>query len=304
LFFKDIVGLTNKIFLADTNYFKSVNFLSVMYKKYLVVVSRSDLAGMNISRQLFQFKESPFFATMKDTEGFDIYYCDDDVLYNEFLDMERINKYDFIIFASKHSSEKHTKTLSIHAPGNWREAKFGGEPGKISRTSALFQKELFETLSRNAGEEPLLFDFEITMECTHHGPLLDKPCVFIEIGSTIEEWNNRTASFVVAKTISDCIKSFKFNKYREIAFGIGGPHYCPDFNRIQLKSNVAISHVIPRYSLPLTEEMIKEALEKTEEEIDFAVLSWKGLGDANERQKVIDLLEKNYIQWKKVSDIR
>jgi hypothetical protein len=33
-------------------------------------------------------------------------------------------------------------------------------------------------------------------------------------------------------------------------------------------------------------------------------LSWKGLGDANERQKVIDLLEKNYIQWKKVSDIR
>jgi len=276
-----------------------------MYKKYLIVVSRMDLAGMNIARQLFQFRDNPFFASMKDGgAGFDVQYCDEVILFNSSLDMEKIEKYDFIIFASRHQSEQHRKTLSVHAPGNWTEkAEFGGEPKRVSRASALFQKELFETLHKNVKESKLK-DFEITMEVTHHGPLLDKPCVFIEIGSTMEEWNNRTASFVVAKTIADCVKNFKVNKYREVAFGIGGPHYCPDFNKIQMKSNVAIAHVIPKYALPLTEEMLREALGKTDEEIDFAVLNWKGFANAEERQQVIDILDKNYIKYKKISEVK
>lgn len=275
-----------------------------MYKKYLVVVSRADLAGMNIARQLFQFRDNPFFGLMKEGSGFDVYYSEEDILFNRSLDFEKISKYDFIIFASKHKSEQHRKTLTIHAPGNWTDkAEFGGEPRKISMASALFQKELFEVLHKNVAASSL-DDFEITMECTHHGPLLDKPCVFIEIGSTMEEWNNRTASYVVAKTIADCVKDFKGNGYREPAFAIGGPHYCPDFNKIQLKSNVAIAHVIPEYVLPLTEEMLKEALENTDEEIEFAVLSWKNLGGPEGRKNVIDLLEKNYIRWKKISEIK
>ena len=30
--------------------------------------------------------------------------------------------------------------------------------------------------------------YKLTLECTHHGPLIEKPCVFIEIGSTETEW--------------------------------------------------------------------------------------------------------------------
>jgi D-aminoacyl-tRNA deacylase len=107
----------------------------------------------------------------------------------------------------------------------------------------------------------------------------------------------------LARTIIKTIKGFEINKYREIAMGIGGPHYCPNFNKIQLKSNVAISHVIPEYALPFTEQMLKEAIAKTQEEIDFAVLDWKGIGNAEERQRIIQILEKNYISYKRTSQV-
>lgn len=273
------------------------------YKKYLVVASKKDKAGINITTILSQFRKNPVLSSIsKDTPSFDFYLLEDEVIYNESLDMEKINKYDFIIFASKHQSEKQVKSLSVHAPGNWRQADYGGEPNTISKSSALFQKQLFANLNKQMKDSSLT-DYEVTLECTHHGPTIDKPCVFIEIGSSETEWNDRRAAFVIAKTISETIENFKENPYHEIAFAIGGPHYCPNFNKIQAKSNLAISHIIPEYSLPLTEEMLKQVLEKTEEDIDFALLDWKGLGNSESRQQVLNLLDKLYIRYEKTSKI-
>ncbi len=261
-----------------------------MYKKYLIVASKKDKAGINITTNLSQFGE------------FDFYLVDEEIIYTENLDLEKIEKYDFIIFASKHQSEKKEKTLSIHAPGNWREANLGGELGKICPTSALFQKQIFAKLKSNS-EKYNLKNYKVTLECTHHGPAINRPCIFIEIGSTETEWKDRKAGFVVAKTISEIIKEFKENPYNEVAVGIGGPHYCPNFNKIQLNSNIAISHIIPKYVLPLKDEMIKQALEKTDEEVDFVLLDWKGLGNSEQRQQVTEVLEKLYINYKKTSEI-
>ncbi len=146
-------------------------------------------------------------------------------------------------------------------------------------------------------------EYKITLEATHHGPLIDKPCVFVEIGSTENEWKDRKAGFVIARAISETLKSFKENPYNEIAVAIGGPHYCPNFNKIQLNSNIAISHIIPQYALPLTEEMVREAIDKTEEEVDFVLLDWKGLGNSEKRQEVLDILSKLYINHRKTSEI-
>jgi D-aminoacyl-tRNA deacylase len=107
----------------------------------------------------------------------------------------------------------------------------------------------------------------------------------------------------MAKTISETIENFQENPYNEVAIGIGGPHYCPNFNKIQLTSNVAISHVIPQYCLPLTEEMLKQAITNTEEEVDFAIVDWKGVGKKEERDEMIALLDKMYIQYKRTSEI-
>lgn len=262
----------------------------MVYKNYLVIANKRDRAGMNIATQLSQFG------------NYKTYLVDDEILDEDNLDLEKINKYDFVIFASKHKSEKKEKTISIHAPGNWRIAEFGGRDRQVCRTSALFMKRMFEKLNENA-KKYRLRDYKITMECTHHGPLIDKPCIFAEIGSTEIEWGDKIASFVVARTISEMIINFKENPYHEIALGIGGPHYCPSFNRIQGGSNIAVSHVIPQYALPLTDDMIRQAIDRTEEEIDFILLDWKGLGSAEHRQEVLALLDRLHINYKKTNGL-
>jgi len=261
-----------------------------MYKKYLIVASKQDLAGINITTHLSQFG------------NFNFYLVDGEIIHTENLDLEKINHYDFIIFASRHRSEKNQKSLSIHAPGNWNKAQFGGKDGRVCKTSALFQKQFFEKLKKNA-EKFHLKEYELTLECTHHGPLIDKPCVFVEIGSTETEWKDRKAAFIVARTIYETIQEFKENPYNEIAIGIGGPHYCPSFNKIQMNSNVAISHIISEYAFPITEEMVQEAIAGTEEDIDLILLDWKGMGTSEQRQQTLDVLNKFYIQKKKTSEI-
>ena len=261
-----------------------------MYKNFLIVASKIDTAGINITTQMSQFG------------NFNFYLVEDEMIYTENLNMEKLNQYDFIIFASKHQSEKGNKTISIHAPGNWRKAELGGEEGRVCKTSALFQKQIFEKLKSNIDKFHLK-DYELTLECTHHGPLIKKPCLFVEIGATEKEWKDRKAGFIVAKSISEIISEFKENPYNEIAIGIGGPHYCPNFNKIQLNSNIAISHVIPQYALPLTQEMVQEAIAGTDEDIDIILLDWKGLGNAEQRKQITDVLDKFYIQKKRTSEI-
>lgn len=274
-----------------------------MFKKYLIIASKKNIAAMNIVNNLAQFRKNPLLTSMSDAPNFDIDLIEESVLENKNLDLDKIDKYDFVIFPCTHRSEKGEKSLSIHSPGNWRDAKLGGNSYTVSRASALFNKTLFENLEKTAKEYKVDEKYFVTLEVTHHGPTITKPCVFIEIGSTEEEWKDRRAGFVVAKTIVDTINNFKENPYREIAIGIGGPHYCPNFNKIQLKSNVAFAHIIPNYVAPINEEMIREAIEKTSEQVDFAVLDWKGLGPADKRQEVIDTLEKLYINWKKTGEI-
>jgi len=274
-----------------------------MFQKYLIVASKKDKAGINICTHLAQFKENPVISSWAQKPSFDFYFVEDEIIFTENLNLDKINQYDFIIFASKHQSEKNEKTLSIHSPGNFRDADYGGIKGKVCPSSALFNKTLYEKLN----EQLIKFNFDnfkATLECTHHGPLIDKPCVFMEIGSTEMEWSNRRAGFIMAKTIQETIEEFKENEYREIAIGIGGPHYCPNFNPLQLKSNVAISHIISGHNMPITREMILETIKKTFEDVDFALIDWKGLGKSEQRQEVIGILEENHIQWKRTSDIK
>lgn len=262
-----------------------------MSQKYLFVSSKQDLAGTNITTQLSQYPEFYF------------HIVDGPIIETSSLNLERISQFDFIVFCSKHESEKKEKTISIHAPGNFKEAKLGGEPGKVCKSSALFNKHLFEILEKNIKKWDLR-SYNLTLEATHHGPLIDKPCVFVEIGSTEREWKDKRAGFIVAKALKETIETFEKNPYREIAVGIGGPHYCPSFNKIQLGSNIAISHIIPNYIQPITEEIIKEAIAKTTEELDFVLLDWKGLGIAEERDKIVKILNKNHIDYRKTNEIK
>ncbi len=266
-------------------------YLNIMLRNCLIVASKKDRAGINITTHLSNFG------------SFKFYLIEDEIIFTKNLDMKIINKYDFIIFASKHQSVKKEKTLSVHSFGNWNKADFGGEIEKISPTSALFMKKIFECLNENQLKFNLK-DFKVTLEATHHGPLIEKPGLFIEIGSTLAEWRNQKAGFIVARAIKQAIEEFEVDECREIAIGIGGPHYCPNFNKIQLNSNIAISYIIPKYALPLTTKMLEQIRENTTEEVDFVLLDWKSLGSSEEKREVLKKLDEFYIEYKKTKEIK
>ena len=258
---------------------------------FAVLYSKKDLAGKNIVEHLKShfLPQIPILDLKKET------------IYSERIDKHPFLKNsDFLIFASKHRSKEKRKTLSLHAPGNWRGADFGGKQGKVCPTSSLILKYLFQQLNKIVKQEKS--DFEVTLECTHHGPYLEKPCCFIEIGSQETEWQDKKAAKIIAKTIAS-LQNYKKPKITKTAIGLGGPHYCPNFNKIQLNSQYAVSHIIPQYSLPLTQPILQEAIEKTQEHVDCILLDWKGLGKSKEREQIIKLLKKLDLNFKRTSEI-
>jgi len=269
--------------------------------KFAVLYSKKDEAGMNIAECLSRYYLPQVKLIKLNEETINSENADKDIVEIRFM--------DFIIFASKHQSKEKVPSLSLHAPGNWRNADFGGKPGKVCKTSAKMLKFLFQKLSDNAKkmlESPESAGgsaHNITLEVTHHGPLIENiPCCFIEIGSEENAWKNKNLGEIIAKTISDFQefqewKNKEENKKIKTGIAIGGPHYAPNFSKIQLSkmSNIAISHIIPEYALPLSENMLKEAIGKTSEHTDFILLDWKGCGNAESRQNIMKLCEKTGI---------
>ena len=157
-------------------------------------------------------------------------------------------------------------------------------------------KNLFLELNNSAKDS----GYELTMEATHHGPYAEKLSVFCEIGSTEEEWNDKENGKVMANAIINGLKNE--NQNYKIAVGIGGPHYCSNFNKIALRTNVAFSHFCPKYHLDkLSEELIQQSIEKTKEKTDFIVLDWKGLG--TEKQRIAELLKNMNLEIKRSDHI-
>ena len=267
---------------------------------FAIIASSKDPAGINIKDNLLELFDFEKIDEKFDDNGvyqnknIKLYLTNDELVYSENID-ERINA-DFLIFASKHRSKENTPSFAVHAIGNWNEARLGGKEKQLCPSSAVLLKNMFIELNENAKNT----DYEITLEATHHGTFVEKPAVFVEIGSTEKEWNEKQNGEIIAKTIMNAIKNE--NKNYKIAIGIGGPHYCSNFNKIALSTDIALSHICPKYSLQsLGEELISQAIKKTKEKVDFFVLDWKGLG--TEKQRIIEMLNKLNIKYERSDKI-
>ena len=259
-----------------------------------IIVSQKDPAGLNIKERLIElgFKETDEeFQGSKvyENDKAKIYTTETELIYSENLD-EEIDA-ELFIFGSKHRSASGVNSLSVHAIGNWNKADLGGKEGKLCIVPAKLMRKAFLKLNE-LGKN---LDYEITMEATHHGPYLEKPAMFVEIGSDLENWQNKEAGEIVAKTIMDVQNDKDDSKN---VFAIGGTHYCMNLNRKVLEKNIAIGHVCPRHALEfLNKEMIKQAIEKTKDKVDFVLLDWKGLSPF--KQKIIENLNELKIEYKR-----
>jgi D-aminoacyl-tRNA deacylase len=210
----------------------------------------------------------------------------------ELVNLQELSKPDeveLIVFVSRHESRNGRPILSVHVPGNLGNAEFGGEPGKVSIAPA---NAMCSALRRMAEERTRLGleRFGVYYEATHHGPSLDVPSLFVEIGSTIEEWTNPQAGEAAAKAAMAAIDcSLNIGS----AVGVGGSHCNRRLTSLSLESKVALGHIIPSYALSLvTPALIRNCVQRTLEKDPVIVLDWKGIDgrDRDELQRVLDEL--------------
>ncbi|MEK6946895.1 MAG: D-aminoacyl-tRNA deacylase [Nanoarchaeota archaeon] len=276
-----------------------------MMQKIAIIASSKDPAGINIRNNLiglFDFRKLNDKFNGNEVYEFKeindkivrLHLTNNDLIFSENIDGQ-IDA-DTFIFASKHRSKENTQSFTVHGIGNWNNAEMGGSERKLCQSSAVLMKNIFLELNENAKQT----NYQTTMEVTHHGPYVEKPAIFVEIGSTEKEWGEKTNGEIIAKTIMNSLQNE--NKDYKIAVGIGGTHYCANFNKIMLRSDVAFSYVCPKYALNyLDEEMINQAITKTKEKADFAVLDWKGLG--TEKKRIVEMLEKLGIKAERTDKI-
>lgn len=268
-----------------------------MNNNYAIICSNLDKASVNIKDSLiqdFKFQETSVIfenEVVFQNGNISLYTVNKELIYCENIN----NKIDanYFIFASKHQSKTKIPSLTVHSIGNWGSADLGGIKNKLVLSSALLQRDLFINLNK------ISLEYEIINEATHHGPFLNKPSIFIEIGSTEKEWNNKETAKLIAKVIVETIK--KEREIAKVAIGFGGLHTCTNFNKIIINNKVAIAHFCPKYALQyLNKEMIKESINKTIEKVDYILLDWKGLKD--EKQRILNDIKELNIDYKKTSE--
>jgi len=274
----------------------------VIEGRLAIVCSKADPASMNIRSKLLEILE--FKRTTDKVCNEEVYRLDDVILVTIddeaiYADkIERILKVDGVIFASRHAAESGMPAFLAHTPGNWTdEALYGGRPRSICIAMPMHLKRAIVSLEKLRVEEGFV-DWKCGLEVTHHGPYFDEiPVMFIELGSTPREWSNDRAAMVIAQTIAELLDVKNEGK---VAVGFGGPHYAPQFNKIILNEDLAISHIIPKYVFPyVTEREIVLAIERSVVKPVVALIDWKGL-KSNERQLVLNVCSRAGLQVRKI----
>ena len=235
-----------------------------------IVVSRSDSVSVLIGKEILKMGKwvQKIDSSRIDAEGGGKYYCTDGFELREFeglhIQLEEVglafDAVECIIFVSRHVGETGA-LLTAHYTGNFGEAKFGGKPRELSMACPNLHKAVVDALRKYAPE-----NYEVGIECTHHGPSdVNIPSMFVEIGSSEEEWGDVEAAESVAKAIMS-VKGRESNCEKTIV-GFGGGHYMPRFERIIRETDWAIGHVAADWCLEdmgeINSEMIRNIFDKS-----------------------------------------
>ncbi|MDH3277827.1 MAG: D-aminoacyl-tRNA deacylase [Nitrosopumilus sp.] len=247
----------------------------------LLVAYRDDPAGNNMAKFLSQKmrKDNEIFRG----KNYDLLIIPSPAISADWLE-EKYN-YDGFIFLSKHAAESGVLALTCHSTGNFSEAKFGGNSKQIAIPHPDIQKKYLQTLWKNKSQ---FSDFQITIEATHHGPTaLNKPTIFVEIGTTEKQWIDVPLCSSVATLIDEVLSDNIPSNPTAICFG--GTHYPEKFTNELLNGKFALGTVMPKHALDLLDEHMFSHILERNHIAKAALLDWTGLGP--NKKKVIDLLE-------------
>lgn len=173
-----------------------------------------------------------------------------------------------IIFTTRHRSKTGEPTLTVHPIGNYGLAEFGGTTKTLVPSAPRLMTQLLRLIQKNLIKTTL--QYKVCYEVTHHGPFLETPTFFAEVGSTETQWQKKEPASIIAQSLLELL-----SKYREekdlpseipVLVGIGGGHYAPRFTEIVFQKNAAFGHMIPSYHIEegnITIEMLEKAIQMT-----------------------------------------
>jgi len=236
----------------------------------MLVTSKKNIAGMNIARKCEKLRLK-------------VHYCEEDIL--------KINKLpdsDAYIFLSTHKSESKMPCLTSHFPGVFsNDTSYGGNPKELSYTYPSLQKIYMQTLNDLKGAKPELEKYQVVVEATHHGPThFKKPVLFVEIGSSEEEWQEEAPAELIAKTVKKTLEKIKDEKFTKIGIAFGGTHYPDKFTKVIIDGEFAIGHIFPKYqSENMDDVMFDQMVKKSKEAVEYVLIDWKGI---NNKSRIVE----------------
>jgi len=258
--------------------------------KPLVVVSSENAASVNIRDQILSFVEM-------DEMGQGEWRCDGFGMI-EYLGsiVEIVPSHDaeYYVFASTHKSESGSPCFTAHTPGNWGGAELGGGPRHLNFAHAGKVKEIASKMGELSGA----LGWRVSVEVDHHGPSLETPVLFAEIGSGASEWVNAEAGKVAAQAIVHAIRSERKFPCR---IGFGGSHYAPKFTPKIVGGPFAFGHIVSGYALErfgIDDEMIAQAIKRNVDQVEAAEIDWKGV-KGRTREKLISALDSFGMKWER-----
>ena len=199
-------------------------------------------------------------SAMKLNLPFEYVVDDRDVIYLDDLD-KRFPNEDLFIVISRHESKSKIPIFSAHFTGELDKRKVGW-------TYPSYHKVFLQRINKMNPE------YEVTTEPMHHGPVLSKPVLFVEIGSSPNEWSNLNA----VKKLVEVVNSLLTEKPKKAtnAIGIGMNHYPKKFTELILNDEYAFGPIVSKYYVDyITEEVFKELVEKSVEKIQVAFIDKK-----------------------------
>jgi D-aminoacyl-tRNA deacylase len=272
----------------------------------LLVSSNLDLASQNIKRHILNnyvfyesqefYQDNPLFKAEINGKSILLATLNQESVSAQYLAQDFPDA-ELLVFISRHSSQSGKPTLSVHTPGNFAQAELGGLQKKVSVAPATAMQTALKALVHY--KEPALMHYEVSYECTHHGPSLDVPSMFVELGSSEAQWTDINAARVVADAAMTAIVEFKAPAGNAV-LGIGGTHYNQRFTLMALMGEAVFGHMIPKHAVSQVDaEMITQCIEKTYEKVTLALLDWKGIR-SEDKPGLLEALESARLPYRKV----
>ena len=257
----------------------------------LILVSSGDIASTNQADELLKMCE---WQELEPVEGLPSYsfkharmwWMKDGCLWEDDLDKRWAEATGEIpteiIFPSRHSAASGNASLTLHPIGTMQvpdgeTPEYGGKaadcPPPNPRIAAWWRE-----LNRVSKD---LTEFDLSLETTHHGPWIETPSLFIEIGSTDLTWGHRGAAKILAGIIYRGLGLDggnglgQWNGNGRVVVTLGGGHYAPRGNLLASHEGIWLGHMLATYALPFVknedetvsgmwENSIRKAIKATE----------------------------------------